>query len=267
MTGLVPEPVDGVPCETAPPAAPVPGPQRHGEDGADNGPASEDGEVPSLAAARGGVPVPAPVAVPDGAALPPPVAVPYGRSCAPDGGRDGVADVAGPLTPEQVRRVEAEGFAYAVARGIGEQNARYFARVACDAAVARTPPLKEKEAIGYCIRAVRNQIADLRRPHPREVPVERFPDRATGDTTAEQVIRRDEVRRALRMVREVLTERQFEVFWLRRVKEMSLEETAEVLGIRPGTVAATLNKAEKKIGRHLARRGALARLKGRNERG
>ncbi|EKX61911.1 sigma-70 family RNA polymerase sigma factor, partial [Streptomyces ipomoeae] len=85
-----------------------------------------------------------------------------------------------------------------------------------------------------------------------------------GDTTAEQVIRRDEVRRALRMVQELLTERQFEVFWLRRVKEMTLEETARVLGIRPGTVAATLNKAEKKIERHLARRDGR---KGRGHRG
>ncbi|WP_055538899.1 sigma-70 family RNA polymerase sigma factor, partial [Streptomyces neyagawaensis] len=171
------------------------------------------------------------------------------------------------LTPEQGLLLEAEGFAYAVARGVGAPDARYFAKVASHAAVTRVPPLEEKAAIGYTIRAVRNQIADLRRTHPREVPVERFPDRATGDTTAEQVIRRDEVRRALRMVRELLTERQFEVFWLRRVKEMTLDETADILGIRPGTVAATLNKAERKIGRHLARQGARAPGRQRCHRG
>ncbi|MDX2692817.1 sigma-70 family RNA polymerase sigma factor [Streptomyces ipomoeae] len=257
MTGLVPEPVDGVPCEATPPAAPVPGPQRRGEADADAGTAQDDGEVPSPAAAGDGAAAPVRGAVPDAVAAPSPAA-------ATDGRPPLLRVVPGLLTPEQARRLEAEGFAYAVARGVAEPDARYFAKVASGAALSRVPPLGEKEAIGYTIRAVRNQIADLRRPHPREVPVERFPDRATGDTTAEQVIRRDEVRRALRMVQELLTERQFEVFWLRRVKEMTLEETARVLGIRPGTVAATLNKAEKKIERHLARRDGR---KGRGHRG
>ncbi|KPI10500.1 RNA polymerase, sigma-24 subunit, RpoE, ECF subfamily [Actinobacteria bacterium OK074] len=189
MTGLVPEPVDGVPPETASPA----------------------------------VKVPSPAAVPD----------------------------EGPFTSEQVRQLEAQGFAFAMARGIGERDARFFARLARDAAVHRTPPLNLKEARGYVVRVVRNKIVDLRRGPSREVPVDRLPDRDAGDVTAEQVIRRDEIRRAMRMVQEVLTERQFEVFWLRCVMEMSGEETAQALGISPGTVAATLNRAKTKIEAHV----------------
>ncbi|MCL6731259.1 sigma-70 family RNA polymerase sigma factor [Streptomyces neyagawaensis] len=269
MTGLVPEPVDGVPCETTPPAAPVPGPQRRGETGTDTGPAADDGDVPSPVAARDDMAALVGAAAPDAVAVPPPTTVPPTAppTAVPDPRTEPDVGPVRSLTPEQGLLLEAEGFAYAVARGVGAPDARYFAKVASHAAVTRVPPLEEKAAIGYTIRAVRNQIADLRRTHPREVPVERFPDRATGDTTAEQVIRRDEVRRALRMVRELLTERQFEVFWLRRVKEMTLDETADILGIRPGTVAATLNKAERKIGRHLARQGARAPGRQRCHRG
>ena len=112
----------------------------------------------------------------------------------------------------------------------------------------------------YARRTVVNAAYDgKRRPWRREVAIADVPDRAGDDDFAVGHAERDEVLDALRS----LGPRQRACVVLRYFDDLSVDETAEVLGCRPGTVKSQTMRALEKLRRHPAFAGLdLAELGG-----
>ncbi len=92
----------------------------------------------------------------------------------------------------------------------------------------------------WLYRMTRNVCNELNRKHRRHRPVaDSGPEPGAWDTGAEDAQTVALVRRAVGR----LPERQRDVVLLRRFEELSVEDTARVLGCRPGTVKAHLSKA------------------------
>ncbi|WP_328463958.1 SigE family RNA polymerase sigma factor [Actinoplanes sp. NBC_00393] len=111
-------------------------------------------------------------------------------------------------------------------------------------AYARWPRI-HGDAEAYVRRIIYNDRASFwRRPaRQREVSMAEPPDRPYGSRPDQEVTNRLAVREALL----TLPARQRAVLVLRYLEDRSVEETAEVLGCRPGTVASQTSRALAKL--------------------
>ncbi|GLY08550.1 MULTISPECIES: SigE family RNA polymerase sigma factor [Actinoplanes] len=111
-------------------------------------------------------------------------------------------------------------------------------------AYARWPRI-HSDAEAYVRRILYNDRASLwRRPgRRREVSVAEVPDRAGPGAHDEDVTERLALREALL----ALPARQRAVLVMRYLEDRSVEETAEALGCRPGTVASQASRALAKL--------------------
>jgi RNA polymerase sigma-70 factor (sigma-E family) len=103
---------------------------------------------------------------------------------------------------------------------------------------------KVSDPLAYTKRSMVNEtVSWWRRRKIREQPIDGVAERASGDDTAESVVRREVFVRALRR----LTPKQRAVLTLRFYEDMSEVDTAEVLGCSVGTVKSQSNYALKKL--------------------
>ncbi|MBG0560594.1 SigE family RNA polymerase sigma factor [Actinoplanes aureus] len=110
-------------------------------------------------------------------------------------------------------------------------------------AYARWPRI-HSDAEAYVRKIIYNDRVSLwRRIGHREVPVAEPPDRPHARRPDQEVADRMAVRAALLS----LPARQRAVLVLRYLEDRSVEETAEVLGCRPGTVASQASRALAKL--------------------
>ena len=111
-------------------------------------------------------------------------------------------------------------------------------------AYARWPRI-HGDAEAYVRKIIYNDRASSwrRAGRHREVPVAEPPERAHSSRPDQEVTNRVTVREAL----QALPARQRAVLVLRYLEDRSVEETAEVLGCRPGTVASQAFRALAKL--------------------
>ncbi|MDI6099101.1 SigE family RNA polymerase sigma factor [Actinoplanes sp. NEAU-A12] len=124
------------------------------------------------------------------------------------------------------------------------ESAQDLVQGALAKAYARWPRI-HGDAEAYVRKIIYNDRASAwRRPGRRnEVTVAEVPDRAAAGRHDQDVTDRIAVREALLS----LPERQRAVLVMRYLEDRSVEETAEVLGCRPGTVASQASRALNKL--------------------
>lgn len=99
----------------------------------------------------------------------------------------------------------------------------------------------------YLYRMTKNVCSEMNRKEHQTATPERAADAASAE--AEAV--RDERVRAVRAALATLPERQRDVVLLRVFEDLSVKDTARVMGLRPGTVKAHLHKAIANLGKHV----------------
>ena len=95
----------------------------------------------------------------------------------------------------------------------------------------------------WLLRVCRNVCWEMNRRYRREVPLEADGALLPGDAQADADWLRDDAQRRIHRWLAALPARQREVVTLRKLEELSVTETARVMGCRPGTVKALLHKA------------------------
>lgn len=124
------------------------------------------------------------------------------------------------------------------------ESAQDLVQGALAKAYARWPRI-HGDAEAYVRKIIYNDRASAwRRPGRRnEVTVAEVPDRAAAGRHDQDVTDRIAIREALLS----LPDRQRAVLVMRYLEDRSVEETAEVLGCRPGTVASQASRALSKL--------------------
>lgn len=147
----------------------------------------------------------------------------------------------GKLSSEELERIYLEHYAGLVrlARLLGDAPAAEDVAQAAFVALARAPELRNPAAVGAFLRrcVVNQSRTDRRRLNLLRTLLPRLAERQPEAAP-------DDVQRLL--VRRVLADlprRQREILVLRYVSDLSVAETAELLGISPGTVKSTTHDA------------------------
>ncbi len=110
-------------------------------------------------------------------------------------------------------------------------------------AYVRWPSVRQQNPMGYVRNALVNARTDWWRKKSREQPIVVAPDAYTTVDHGGQVADRDAVHRAMA----ALTHRERVVVVLRFYEDMSVVETAAVLGMRANTVKSTCARALAKL--------------------
>jgi RNA polymerase sigma-70 factor (ECF subfamily) len=155
---------------------------------------------------------------------------------------------------EAVYRRQFERFATVATAIVGSQaGARDAVQDAFALALRRRRQFRADGSLeGWLWQTVVNEARSQRRRARARASVEaRALDDVWSDFTADTIARDTAERAALAVVIESLPERQRLVVFLRYYADLSYDQIAETLAVRPGTVAATLNAAHRTLRRRL----------------
>lgn len=164
----------------------------------------------------------------------------------PREGRDGLGNA-------ELERIYRQHYPELVrlARLLGDAHAAEDTAQAAFLALARAPALRNPASVGAFLR--RCVVNQTRTDHRRLTLLRKLLPRLADERPP---LAPDDVQRLL--VRRALSElprRQREVLVLRYVADLSVADTADVLGIKPGTVKATTHDALARLAARLASEG------------